>query len=199
MTTFRDLMPTKLAAGVWNCLMKYKVDLPNFPQTETCELLVVDRSVDQIAPVIHEWTYDAMCHDLLNMDGNKYVHEIYNEQIGELIDPTQRNLEIRDDTKHGFYVENLTEPGARSWVNSASNSCRRYWLKGMTTGDLKRRDDKIRHDESSTPTMEINTGENGGRMKPSPTMEIKTDEGGLYFEDCGFLLYVVVKMSFWCM
>ncbi|GMP96011.1 hypothetical protein CsSME_00044843 [Camellia sinensis var. sinensis] len=76
MTTFRDLIPTKLAAGVWNCLMKYKADLPNFPQTETCELLIVDRSVDQIAPVIHEWTYDAMCHDLLNMDGNKYVHEI---------------------------------------------------------------------------------------------------------------------------
>jgi hypothetical protein len=30
----------------------------------------------QIAPVIHEWTYDAMCHDLLFMDGNKYVHEV---------------------------------------------------------------------------------------------------------------------------
>lgn len=30
----------------------------------------------QIAPVIHEWTYDAMCHDLLNMEGNKYVHEV---------------------------------------------------------------------------------------------------------------------------
>ena len=30
----------------------------------------------QIAPVIHEWTYDAMCHDLLNIEGNKYVHEV---------------------------------------------------------------------------------------------------------------------------
>ena len=30
----------------------------------------------QIAPIIHEWTYDAMCHDLLNMDGNKYVYEV---------------------------------------------------------------------------------------------------------------------------
>ncbi|XP_058190990.1 SNARE-interacting protein KEULE-like isoform X6 [Rhododendron vialii] len=75
MTTFRDLIPTKLAAGVWNCLARYKANLPNFPQTETCELLIVDRSIDQIAPVIHEWTYDAMCHDLLNMEGNKYVHE----------------------------------------------------------------------------------------------------------------------------
>lgn len=76
MTTFRDLIPTKLAASIWNCLMKYKANLPNFPQTETCELLIVDRSVDQIAPLIHEWTYDAMCHDLLSMEGNKYVHEV---------------------------------------------------------------------------------------------------------------------------
>nr|GMD75007.1 transport Sec1a [Ipomoea batatas] len=48
MTTFRDLIPTKLAAAVWNCLTKYKSSLPHFPQTETCELLIVDRSVDQV-------------------------------------------------------------------------------------------------------------------------------------------------------
>nr|XP_043626170.1 kinesin-like protein KIN-12B [Erigeron canadensis] len=35
--------------------------------------------------------------------------EIYNEQITDLLDPTQRNLQIREDTKTGVYVENLTE------------------------------------------------------------------------------------------
>ncbi|KAG6496358.1 hypothetical protein ZIOFF_044219 [Zingiber officinale] len=30
----------------------------------------------RIAPIIHEWTYDAMCHDLLNMEGNKYTHQV---------------------------------------------------------------------------------------------------------------------------
>ncbi|KAK6246576.1 hypothetical protein SCA6_009666, partial [Theobroma cacao] len=74
-TTFCDLIPTKLAAGVWNHLMKYKQIMPNFPQAETCDLLILDRSVDQIAPVIHEWFYDAMCHDLLDIEGNKYVRE----------------------------------------------------------------------------------------------------------------------------
>lgn len=49
MTTFRDLIPTKLAAAVWNCLMKYKANLPNFPQSETCELLILDRSIDQVS------------------------------------------------------------------------------------------------------------------------------------------------------
>ncbi|KAL0920441.1 hypothetical protein M5K25_009579 [Dendrobium thyrsiflorum] len=76
MTTLGDLIPTKLAAAVWHCLAKYKAMIPDFPQIETCELLILDRSVDQIAPIIHEWTYDAMCHDLLNMEGNKYVQEV---------------------------------------------------------------------------------------------------------------------------
>ncbi|KAI3940925.1 hypothetical protein MKW92_036156 [Papaver armeniacum] len=76
LTTMRDLVPTKLAAAVWNQLTNYKERLKHFPQTETCELLILDRSVDLISPVIHEWTYDAMCHDLLNMDGNKYVYEV---------------------------------------------------------------------------------------------------------------------------
>jgi syntaxin-binding protein 1 len=32
--------------------------------------------IAKIAPVIHEWIYDAMCHDLLEMDGNKYIYEV---------------------------------------------------------------------------------------------------------------------------
>ncbi|OMO76213.1 Sec1-like protein [Corchorus capsularis] len=79
-TTVSDLIPTKLAARVWNSLMRYKETVPNFPQTETCELLILDRSIDQISPVIHEWFYDAMCHDLLNMEGNNYVQEA-NERL----------------------------------------------------------------------------------------------------------------------
>lgn len=81
-TTFRDLVPTKLAAAVWNIITTYKTLIPDFPQKETCELLIVDRSVDQIAPIIHEWTYDAMCHDLLNLDGNRYVPEVPSKSDG---------------------------------------------------------------------------------------------------------------------
>ncbi|KAL6548033.1 STXBP unc-18 S1 [Orobanche hederae] len=92
-TTFRDLIPTKLAAAVWNCLTKYKANLPNFPQSETCELLILDRSIDQIAPIIHEWTYDAMCHDLLNMEGNKYVHEVPSKTGGV---PEKREVLLED-------------------------------------------------------------------------------------------------------
>ncbi|XWS45933.1 hypothetical protein CRYUN_Cryun14cG0021900 [Craigia yunnanensis] len=90
--TTRDLIPSKLAEAVWNCLLKYK-SIPNFPQTETCELLILNRSVDQIAPVIHEWTYDAMCHDLLDMDGNKYVFEVPSKSGGP---PEKKEVLLED-------------------------------------------------------------------------------------------------------
>ncbi|XP_042028480.1 kinesin-like protein KIN-12B [Salvia splendens] len=35
--------------------------------------------------------------------------EIYNEQITDLLDPSQKNLQIREDAKTGVYVENLRE------------------------------------------------------------------------------------------
>ncbi|CAN4120893.1 unnamed protein product [Withania somnifera] len=35
--------------------------------------------------------------------------EIYNEQITDLLDPSQRNLQLREDVRTGVYVENLSE------------------------------------------------------------------------------------------
>ena len=35
------------------------------PERETCELILTDRGFDPVAPVIHEWTYEAMTYDLL--------------------------------------------------------------------------------------------------------------------------------------
>ncbi|KAK4741304.1 hypothetical protein SAY87_024892 [Trapa incisa] len=89
---FRALVPSKLAAAISGMIMKYK-SIPNFPQGETCDLLILDRSVDLIAPVIHEWTYDAMCHDLLNMDGNKYVYEAPSKTGG---DPVKKEVLLEE-------------------------------------------------------------------------------------------------------
>ena len=48
-TTARDLVPTKVAAVLWDKLMKYKASIHNFPQSETCDLLIVDRSIDPVS------------------------------------------------------------------------------------------------------------------------------------------------------
>lgn len=88
-----DLVPSKFASAVWECLKNYKSSIPNFPQKETCELLILDRSVDQIAPVIHEWTYDAICHDLLEMNGNKLVLEVTHKLSGQ---PERKEILLED-------------------------------------------------------------------------------------------------------
>jgi syntaxin-binding protein 1 len=37
------------------------------PSRETCDLIVLDRSIDPVAPIIHEWTYEAMVYDLISV------------------------------------------------------------------------------------------------------------------------------------
>ena len=49
------------------------------PERETCELILTDRGFDPVAPVIHEWTYEAMTHDLLGgtpaLKDNVFLYE----------------------------------------------------------------------------------------------------------------------------
>lgn len=59
--TSRDLVPTKLAAAVWNCVSKYKTTIPKFPQSETCELLILDRSVDLVITSSLTTTFQFFC------------------------------------------------------------------------------------------------------------------------------------------
>jgi len=47
-TTKFDMVPKWLATAVWDILSKYKSTIPEFPQKETCELLIVDRPIDQV-------------------------------------------------------------------------------------------------------------------------------------------------------
>jgi len=41
------------------------------------------RGFDPVAPVIHEWTYEAMAYDLLNLDGEVFRYDV-ETQAGEL-------------------------------------------------------------------------------------------------------------------
>lgn len=47
-TTKFDMVPKWLATAVWEIVSKYKSTIPEFPQKETCELLIVDRPIDQV-------------------------------------------------------------------------------------------------------------------------------------------------------
>ncbi|XP_011097785.1 kinesin-like protein KIN-12F isoform X2 [Sesamum indicum] len=69
-----------------------------------------------IVPRIFQNLFFEIQKDQGNSDGKQTNYqcrcsflEVYDGKIGDLLDPTQRNLEIKDDAKNGFYVENLTE------------------------------------------------------------------------------------------
>lgn len=53
--------------------------------------------------------------------------EIYNEQITDLLEPNRKNLQIREDTKTGVYVENLTE----EYVSSVAD-VKQLALRGLS-------------------------------------------------------------------
>lgn len=79
-------------------------------------------SLQGIVPRIFQMLFSEIHQEQDNSEGKQINYqcrcsflEIYNEQIGDLLDQTQRNLEIRDDPKNGLYVENLTEEYVTSY------------------------------------------------------------------------------------
>ncbi|KAG2432231.1 hypothetical protein HXX76_009150 [Chlamydomonas incerta] len=78
------------------------------PAKETCDLLVLDRTYDAVAPFIHEWTYEALAYDLVSIEGNVYRYETENQAGGK---PESREalLEESDELwvelRHMFIAE----------------------------------------------------------------------------------------------
>ncbi|MCD7466746.1 hypothetical protein HAX54_003751 [Datura stramonium] len=69
-----------------------------------------------IAPRIFQTLFSSIQREQENSEGKQINYqcrcsflEIYDEHIGDLLDPAQRNLKIMDDPRVGFYVENITE------------------------------------------------------------------------------------------
>nr|GEX66769.1 protein transport Sec1a-like [Tanacetum cinerariifolium] len=123
-TTFHDTVPEKLASAIYSYISPYKTTIPQFPQTETCELLILDRSVDMVALVIHEWTYDAMCHDLVDFDGNKYTMEVRGKSGG---DPEKKEFHLDDndpvwlEMRHLHIADVLTDGNYNDWAREMTN------------------------------------------------------------------------------
>ncbi|GLC77701.1 hypothetical protein PLESTF_001978000 [Pleodorina starrii] len=66
------------------------------PNKETCDMLVLDRSYDAVAPFIHEWSYEAIAYDLLRIDGNVYRYSV-ESQSGGKSDAREALLEESDE------------------------------------------------------------------------------------------------------
>ncbi|KAJ2159618.1 syntaxin binding protein 1 [Coemansia sp. RSA 552] len=75
------------------------------PQTE---LIIVDRSADPVAPILHEFTYEAMVYDLLDIeDGTKFT---YTAKLGSGEEETKSvKLDESDAIWQEFRFQHITE------------------------------------------------------------------------------------------
>lgn len=79
-----SMLPYMVASTFQKEIDMYARNDSNFPNSGENRprslFLIVDRSIDAFAPLLHEFTYQAMAHDLLPIkDGNKYVYESENK------------------------------------------------------------------------------------------------------------------------
>lgn len=59
------LLVTQRLAVELSTLLEHHQEANQIPEGETCELIIVDRGMDPVAPIVHEWTYESMIYDLL--------------------------------------------------------------------------------------------------------------------------------------
>lgn len=115
------------------------------PARETCELLVLDRSVDPVAPVIHEWTYEALVYDLLSLDDNiiRYKAETASgaaEVKDHVLDDATD--ELWGKLRHAHIADVYTTLSKRFNEFQDKNKAAQYQRgaaagKGMNTGNIK--------------------------------------------------------------
>ena len=55
----------------------------SLPVDERCTILVVDRSFDMLAPLLHELSYQAMVNDLLSVDENNRIDHTFIDNSGQ--------------------------------------------------------------------------------------------------------------------
>eukprot|EP00879_Flechtneria_rotunda_P003010 GHRR01003228.1.p1 GENE.GHRR01003228.1~~GHRR01003228.1.p1 ORF type:complete len:663 (+),score=201.56 GHRR01003228.1:278-2266(+) len=95
----RSLLTQKLAQKVSERAMVLQ-RAGGLPARESCELLILDRSVDPVAPIIHEWTYEAMVYDLLPVEDNiiRYTAETASGK-------TELKEHVLDESNDGIWAE----------------------------------------------------------------------------------------------
>lgn len=100
-------------------------------------LLITDRSMDTMAPFIHEFTYQAMANDLLNIeDGKKYRYVSVNQEV---LAPLIRHLSgissspqmIRKRTIQPFW-KTRTHCGQLSDICTSARPLINSWLTSIT-------------------------------------------------------------------
>ena len=116
----------------------------HIPERETCELIITDRGFDPVAPIIHEWTYEAMIHDLLEEDKNLHgkVFTYHSQMQGGRMENKEHILNEEDalylDLRHKHFAAasmqittELDELRSKSRVSSTRGQIANMDLRGI--------------------------------------------------------------------
>ncbi|TPX45932.1 hypothetical protein SeMB42_g00060 [Synchytrium endobioticum] len=74
----RETLSAKLGLAIQKEMDEYcriESDFPPQSPYPRAILIVTDRTLDVMAPLLHEFTYQAMIYDLLTLDGNQYTYK----------------------------------------------------------------------------------------------------------------------------
>lgn len=108
------------------------------PQRETCDLVIVDRSIDPVAPMIHEWTYEAMVYDLLPVQGN--VIRYAAESAGGKQEVKDHILDESDETwvelRHNHIADVWSTLAGRFKEFQSKNKAAKYQIAGKEGGSM---------------------------------------------------------------
>ena len=104
----------------------------------TCDVLIVDRSFDIIAPIIHEWTYESMVTDLLDVPNGVYKYKIQTkngEEAKEALLGESDPLWV--ELRHAHIAEVLTSLAdkTKTFANIGQSG---VGSRDLTTGQLKK-------------------------------------------------------------
>lgn len=110
------------------------------PAKETCDLLILDRSYDPVVPFIHEWTYECLVYDLLDIvEGSVYRYKV--ELQSGKSDEKDAHLEETDalwtELRHVFIAEVYSTLGSRFKEFQSKNKAAKLGSDGLKgKGDM---------------------------------------------------------------
>ncbi|KAL6548776.1 TRAFAC class myosin-kinesin ATPase superfamily [Orobanche gracilis] len=119
-----DIFELVGAPLVENCLAGFNSSVFAYGQTGSGKTYTIwgasnallEEEQQGLAPRVFRRLFERIAEEQIKQADRQLVYmcrcsflEIYNEQITDLLDPSQKNLQIREDVKTGVYVENLRE------------------------------------------------------------------------------------------
>jgi len=140
----RSTLTQRLAMKISDRLMSMQ-RAGQLPNRETCDLIILDRSIDPVAPIIHEWTYETMVYDLISVDNKTISYS--GEDASGTKGVRQHILDETDDLwvelRHSFIAEVYSTVSERLRQFQEKNKAAKYKtgqggnVSNMSGGNIK--------------------------------------------------------------